>query len=69
MSTQKRKQFILTPAEDLALAKLVAADYPFPATTQTGVIKKMLHEVWAVVFPNQPFPTDEEAMCYATESS
>lgn len=55
-----RKQFELTPAEDQALAHLIAAGYPFPAESEVGVIRKMLRDVWNLVFPDKPFPQEEE---------
>ena len=56
---QVRKQYILTPAEDRALAELLASDYPFPATAEVAVIRKMLRDVWLTVFPGKEFPKDE----------
>lgn len=61
MGKQKvRKNYELSPAEDEALARLVAADYPFPSTSEIGVIRKMLRQVWKIVFPNEPFPSNPE---------
>lgn len=56
-----RKSYELSPAEDLALAKLLEAGYPFPSTSEVGVIRKMLRDVWKTVFPNESFPTNKEA--------
>jgi len=55
-----RKNYELSPAEDEALTRLIAVDYPFPATSEVGVIRKMLRQVWKIVFPNEPFPTGKQ---------
>jgi len=59
-STPKvRKNFMVTPAEDKALAELVRAGYPFPAESEVGALRKMIRQAWKDTFPGIPFPQEE----------
>ena len=53
-----RMNIELTQAEQKAFADLIAAGYPFPAKTKIGVIRKMLRDVWPIVFDDKEFPKD-----------
>jgi len=57
---RKGKLFEVTSGEEQALAELIAVNYPFPATTEVAVFRKMLRDVWKLVFPDRPFPKDKE---------